>query len=154
MPVNGIRPGSVYVALDVVILAVVGRDVDKNGVRVLGVSHHRFSRGGIDSGLAGFGVQYDDAERFVGEIPLQMPNDFLLDFRKRQATDLHISVKAKRDAPVGANQPLARDRPAGQGIEHFDDNKVGRLDHVSGTEFPNAGLLPFLLGNVVGLCDW
>ena len=61
----------------------------------------------------------------VGEVFCQMQDDLFLDFRKRQAGDVDIAVETKPDRPVGPHQPLARNRPAGQSLQHLDDQQSG-----------------------------
>ena len=68
-----------------------------------------------------------------------MQDDPLLDLGERQAGDGDLAVEAQADAAIGADQPLARDRPARQGFQHLDDEHVGRLDDVLGTRLNPRG---------------
>jgi hypothetical protein len=116
-------------ALDVIIPAVVGSDVDENAIRVLGVDRAQSARA-ISLGLVGVGIVLDQAEPVIRKILLHVQDDLFLDFRDRQPGDLDVSIETQADGAVGPDQPLAGDGPAGEGLEHFDQEQVRRFHHV------------------------
>ena len=54
-----------------------------------------------------------------------MQDDFLLDLGRGQARDVDLAVEAQGDSAIGPDEPLARDRPAGQGLQDLDDDEIG-----------------------------
>ena len=61
----------------------------------------------------------------------EMLDDRDLDLLERQTPDVeHRHRSPTTDLAVRSDQPLARDRPARQGFEDFDEDQVGRLDDI------------------------
>ena len=87
--------------------------------------------GGTSPSTSAFIVAVRQAEDLVREELAQVQDDLLLGLRDRQPGHVDLAVEAQRDLAVGADQPLARDRPARQGFQHLDDEHVRRLDRRS-----------------------
>ena len=120
---------------NVIITAVVSRHVDENRDGVLGIDSHRLLCVGIDSRITRLRVDIYYSESVVRQKLLQLVHDLLLDFRKRQAGNMDISIKSQTDAPVGPNQAFTRNWPAGESLEHFDEQEIGRFDNMRRARF-------------------
>ncbi len=96
--------GGRHVALDVVDLAVIRRDVDEDPIRILGIDGNLLVVIRI-LGIAGSGRQA--SEIIIRHILAQVKNDLFLDLERRQTRDVNLAVEAEGDLAVRLDQSLA-----------------------------------------------
>ncbi len=71
-----------------------------------------------------------ETKGLVCEVSPEMFYDRDLELFLCQSSRINVAIKPQANLAIGPDEPFSRDRPARQCIEYFDDDQIGRLDHI------------------------